>query len=94
MKKWFLFCLLGLSSMTFAIDLELTQGVIASIPLAIELQNDDPRGQEIANILKHDFDFSGQFKSQGLVAFFQLNWPTSKYCVKVENHDLRLKYPI
>lgn len=62
MKKWFLFCLLGLSSMTFAIDLELTQGVIASIPLAIELQNDDPRGQEIANILKHDFDFSGQFR--------------------------------
>jgi len=45
-----------------AIDLELTQGVNMAIPLAIEIQHADLNATEVANIIRHDFEFSGQFK--------------------------------
>jgi TolB protein len=62
MKKLWCIGLFLISQMTCAIDLELTQGINAAIPIAIEVQNQDPNATEIANVVKNDFSFSGQFR--------------------------------
>jgi len=54
--------LLGISHWVGAIDLELTQGINAAIPVAIETQTSDLGATEIASIIKNDFNFSGQFR--------------------------------
>jgi len=71
MKKLTSIALLLVSSMAGAIDLELTQGVNAAIPVAIELQNPDSNSSEVAGIVKHDFEFSGQFRLVNPAGGFQ-----------------------
>jgi TolB protein len=53
---WLMIC----SSWVGAIDLELTQGINAAIPVAIEVQNSS--AVEVANVVRHDFQFCGQFQ--------------------------------
>ena len=71
MKKLCSLALLLASSMAGAIDLELTQGVNAAMPLAIEVQQADPNSNEVASIVKHDFEFSGQFRLVNAANSFQ-----------------------
>jgi TolB protein len=62
MRKIGLLILLFAAQWAQAIDLELTQGINAAIPVAIEVQNPDPSATEMAGIVKNDFRFSGQFR--------------------------------
>ncbi|WP_131777711.1 Tol-Pal system beta propeller repeat protein TolB [Legionella fairfieldensis] len=45
----------------FAVDLELTQGINSTLPIAIDSFGSDETGQQIAGIIKSDLSFSGQF---------------------------------
>jgi TolB protein len=71
MKKLSSIAICLLSTMASAIDLELTQGVNAAIPLAIEVQNPDLNSTEVASVVKHDFEFCGQFRLVNPNASFQ-----------------------
>jgi len=62
MKKLWCIALFMVSQWSWAIDLELTQGINAAIPMAIEVQNPDANATEMAGIVKNDFRFSGQFR--------------------------------
>lgn len=62
MKKIWCIALLWLAQSASAIDLELTQGINAAIPLAIEVQNPEPNASEMASVVRNDFRFSGQFR--------------------------------
>ena len=50
-----------LSTKLFALDLELTQGVNAALPIAIN-HFEGHEGVEISNIIQNDFKMSGQFR--------------------------------
>ncbi|MBA2650655.1 MAG: Tol-Pal system beta propeller repeat protein TolB [Tatlockia sp.] len=55
------FCLL-FSSLIFAVDLELTQGINSALPIAIDSFGYDAVGQQLAQVVNNDLNFSGQFK--------------------------------
>ena len=76
MKKiWFITLLMA--KLSFAIDLELTQGINAAIPVAIEAKNQNVTAKEIAAIIKNDFGFSGQFRIvEANSNFAQQPWDT------------------
>jgi TolB protein len=59
-KVAYIFWLMICSSWVGAIDLELTQGINAAIPVAIEVQNSN--AVDVANVVRHDFQFCGQFR--------------------------------
>lgn len=46
----------------FALDLELTQGINAALPIAINAFGSSPGAQELTQIIEHDLTSSGQFK--------------------------------
>ncbi len=56
-----LLCLLG-TSMSYALDLELTQGINSALPIAINSFGNDVAAQEIAQTIESDLKFSGQFR--------------------------------
>lgn len=54
--------LLLFSSMTFALDLELTQGVNAALPIGIDSFGSDAQAGLITDVVNNDLHLSGQFK--------------------------------
>lgn len=60
MRKICSLILMMFGSWVGAIDLELTQGINAAIPVAIEVQNSS--AIDVANVIRHDFQFCGQFR--------------------------------
>lgn len=62
MKKYFVIAIMCVSQWVCAIDLELTQGINAAIPIAIETQSSDLGATEVASVIRNDFNFSGQFR--------------------------------
>ncbi|MBA2711130.1 MAG: Tol-Pal system beta propeller repeat protein TolB [Tatlockia sp.] len=46
----------------FAVDLELTQGINSALPIAIDSFGNESVGQQLAEIVNNDLNFSGQFK--------------------------------
>lgn len=46
----------------WALDLELTQGINAALPIGIQVQGEKTPSNQLAKILTNDFYFSGQFK--------------------------------
>lgn len=54
--------LILISSQSFALDLELTQGINSALPIAINSFGADAGAQEIASVIENDLTLSGQFK--------------------------------
>jgi len=54
--------LLSIPMLSFAVDLELTQGINSALPIAIEPFGYDEIGQQLSEIVNGDIRFSGQFK--------------------------------
>lgn len=62
-KKHFIaISLLLLTNTGFALDLELTQGVNAALPIGINSFGADTQGQEIVDVINNDLNLSGQFR--------------------------------
>jgi len=55
-------CLLLLSGVTFALDLELTQGINAALPIGINPFGADSQAVQITDVINNDLHFSGQFR--------------------------------
>ena len=55
-------CLLLFMGTSYALDLELTQGINAALPIAINSFNGPLLAQEISGIVENDLRMSGQFK--------------------------------
>ncbi len=51
-----------LNSSVFALDLELTQGLHASLPVGIDAFGTSPAAHDFASLIQHDLLLSGQFK--------------------------------
>ena len=62
MKVFLMLVWVFISPWAQAIDLELTQGINAAIPIAIETETADLSAAEIATVIRNDFNFSGQFR--------------------------------
>lgn len=45
-----------------ALDLELTQGINATLPIGINALGNDPAAAVMAGVIRHDLEFSGQFR--------------------------------
>lgn len=58
-STWMLVSFVGAS---FALDLELTQGINAALPIGINSFGYDSSSQEVSSLIRHDLDFSGQFR--------------------------------
>ncbi|CAM2757322.1 TolB protein [Legionella steigerwaltii] len=54
--------LLLLTQQTFALDLELTQGINSALPIAINSFGSDRTAQEIGQVIENDLNISGQFR--------------------------------
>lgn len=64
-KRWFIMQVLGLfclTSMGFALDLELTQGISSAIPIGIASFSGDAQASSLSEIIKSDLERSGQFR--------------------------------
>lgn len=58
-----IYCFLSLiSPSSFALDLELTQGINVALPIGIQSFGSDSSGQLLTEVMQHDFNFSGQFR--------------------------------
>lgn len=57
--SWILFCA---ASCGWALDLELTQGISAALPIGINSFGDSVPAENITQIITHDLQFSGRFK--------------------------------
>ena len=56
-------CLFCVHAQTFALDLEITQGINAALPIAINpFEGSEQQARLIKNVIEHDLQFSGQFK--------------------------------
>lgn len=62
LKRLIAAVLLFIPVMSFAVDLELTQGINSALPIAIEPFGYDEIGQQLSEVVNADFRFSGQFK--------------------------------
>ena len=51
-----------ISANIYALDLELTQGINAALPIAVGSFEGDSKGAEISDVIKNDLNMSGQFK--------------------------------
>lgn len=60
-KHLLILCLL-LTGKSFALDLELTQGINSALPIAISQFGEDNVGREVTEIIKNDLSLSGLFK--------------------------------
>ncbi|WP_044011859.1 Tol-Pal system beta propeller repeat protein TolB [Legionella massiliensis] len=47
---------------SFAVDLELTQGMNSALPIAIDSFGNDAVGQQLSEVVNNDLNLSGQFK--------------------------------
>jgi TolB protein len=54
--------LLCCASQSYALDLELTQGINSALPIAINSFGSDAGAEEIAHVIENDLTLSGQFK--------------------------------
>lgn len=54
--------LLCCASQSFALDLELTQGINSALPIAINSFGSDAGAEEVAQVIENDLTLSGQFK--------------------------------
>lgn len=54
---WILF-----SSLAFSLDLELTQGMNASLPIGVDSFGNSAQAQNLSTVIQHDLSLSGQFK--------------------------------
>lgn len=59
--RWLIF-LFFLTPMAFALDLELTQGMNAALPIGIDTFSGGESAQAISTVIKQDLQLSGQFK--------------------------------
>lgn len=57
-----LLVLLAISTQIFALDLELTQGISAALPIGINAFGYDDLSRNMTAVIKHDLELSGQFK--------------------------------
>ena len=55
-------CLLLFTGISFALDLELTQGINSALPIAINSFSGDIQAQEVKDVVENDLRLSGQFK--------------------------------
>jgi len=62
MKRMFAVCLLFFIGTTYALDLELTQGINAALPIAINSFDGNQLAQQLSGTVEHDLRMSGQFK--------------------------------
>lgn len=63
LRKGFLFGLfVWVSSSAYALDLELTQGINAALPIGINPLGSDSVAQSMNDVIEHDLRFSGQFR--------------------------------
>lgn len=62
MNRFIATCLLLLSSAAFALDLELTQGINAALPIGINSFGAESQGQQVSDIINNDLHLSGQFR--------------------------------
>lgn len=62
MNRIFAFFLLFFINQSFALDLELTQGINSALPIAINSFGSDNASQEIGQVIENDLTLSGQFK--------------------------------
>lgn len=65
LKSFLLSFLLGLSSLSYSLDLELTQGINSALPIAINSFGTDATATELATVINNDLRLSGQFKIIG-----------------------------
>ena len=62
MKRFFIICFLLFTNAVFALDLELTQGINAALPIGINTFGQDSPSQEVTDVINNDLQLSGQFK--------------------------------
>lgn len=62
MKIFFYILFIMNTSLSFAVDLELTQGINSALPVAIANFGDTEEGHEITRIISNDLRLTGQFK--------------------------------
>ena len=61
-NRYIAICLFLLMETSFALDLELTQGINAALPIAINSFNGAQQAQELTGVIENDLRMSGQFK--------------------------------
>lgn len=62
MKRFIATCILFFTSATYALDLELTQGINAALPIGINTFGQDSSAHELTEVIDNDLRLSGQFK--------------------------------
>lgn len=62
MKRIFVVCLLFFTGAAFALDLELTQGINAALPIAINSFDGAQQAQQVVGVVENDLRMSGQFR--------------------------------
>lgn len=62
MNRFIAVCLLLLSGASYALDLELTQGVNAALPIGINSFGGDSQAEDLTEIINNDLHLSGQFR--------------------------------
>ena len=62
MNRFIATCLLLLTSAAYSLDLELTQGVNAALPIGINSFGSENQAQELTDVISNDLSMSGQFR--------------------------------
>lgn len=62
MNRLIAVCFMFFMQATFALDLELTQGINAALPIAISSFGANTQAQDLAAVIENDLSLSGQFK--------------------------------
>lgn len=62
MNRFIGVCLLLLSSTSFALDLELTQGINAALPIGINSFGAESQATQVTDVINNDLHLSGQFR--------------------------------
>ena len=57
-----LFLWIAISTRIFALDLELTQGISAALPIGINAFGYDDHARSLTTVITNDLKISGQFK--------------------------------
>jgi TolB protein len=62
LQRLLMMSLLLVAQVALALDLELTQGINAALPIGIHAFSGDAQGEQLASIVENDLKLSGQFK--------------------------------
>ncbi len=62
MNRFIAICCLVLSSSAFSLDLELTQGINAALPIGINPFGSDSQASQVTDVINNDLHLSGQFR--------------------------------